>query len=460
MNINQLRTSLSNELESQLVLQNFYDIGDIPEQTKRYSRLAEDFFYLFQTNDSDVVVVRGPGRAEFLGGHCDHERDGVIAGAIDDDIVCVAAKNETDFINIYDSKFCLGYTIDLEDLVSVEDAINRPSDKKWKSLLDGVINGFVRRGMPIGGFDMVFHSNVDIGAGVSSSAVLTVGPAKTIDLLFSDNPAEPTPNNTLALICQKSEHEYVRKMCGIMDQSTSLHGGLSYMDFSNPTNPRVTPITKGQFNLEEQQYQILVTNTGESHGDLTNAYNEIGEDMQAVAAKFRKKYLGQIPLPVREKLVRRLYDENKINLRQRNRAIHNAQETIRVNQVRDTLMNPYINNERKMSTLLDAVDKSGRSSKDFLDNLHVPGVPKDDYSKQRLALGYHLGREFLKPIRKPGAINRGANRLMGGGFCGTTFSLVHDDFVGEYTELMEKEFGPESVKVYTIRPGACEIKFD
>ena len=70
------------------------------------------------------------------------------------------------------------------------------------------------------GANLVIHSDVPLGAGLSSSASLEVATA----LALTGSAGIALPRLELAKLCQAAEHEYVGARCGIMDQFVASFG--------------------------------------------------------------------------------------------------------------------------------------------------------------------------------------------------------------------------------------------
>ena len=69
--------------------------SDLEATKERFIAAINAFCETYGT-DRDICVFSVPGRSEIIGNHTDHNHGKVMAGAINRDIIAVAAKN-TDF---------------------------------------------------------------------------------------------------------------------------------------------------------------------------------------------------------------------------------------------------------------------------------------------------------------------------------------------------------------------------
>ncbi|RCN44110.1 GHMP kinase protein [Ancylostoma caninum] len=95
--------------------------------------------------------------------------------------------------------------------------IQRPYDKvvteclNWGRYIQGVL-ALTGCGLC---FDVVVHSNIPLGSGLSSSAALELASYHFVSQFFP----EPLPRGVRsAELCRRVEHEYAEVPCGIMDQ--------------------------------------------------------------------------------------------------------------------------------------------------------------------------------------------------------------------------------------------------
>ncbi len=84
----------------------------------------------------------------------------------------------------------------------------------------GVASQLAAQGASFGGADFLVHSDVPVGAGLSSSAALEVASA----LAFLSLAGKALSLKEIALLCQRAENEFVGARVGIMDQFVSCHG--------------------------------------------------------------------------------------------------------------------------------------------------------------------------------------------------------------------------------------------
>jgi galactokinase len=89
---------------------------------------------------------------------------------------------------------------------------------EWTDYVVGIAQQVLRRGFEIPPMDLLIHSTVPEGGGLSSSAALEVSSA----LAFLGG--REIPQVELARLCQAAEIEFVGMPCGIMDQYVSIFG--------------------------------------------------------------------------------------------------------------------------------------------------------------------------------------------------------------------------------------------
>jgi len=167
------------------------------------SNLIEAFETRFQRTPD---VFRAPGRVNLIGEHTDYNDGFVLPIAID--LACYAATAPS-----HDNMLRL-YSLNLEQGREwpVERVPNLYPQKDWSDYVVGVA-----RQMPgLRGRNIMFHSTVPLGSGLSSSAAIEV--ASALALGRQDLTVE------LAELCRKAENQFVGLPSGIMDQYVAIFG--------------------------------------------------------------------------------------------------------------------------------------------------------------------------------------------------------------------------------------------
>jgi galactokinase len=162
---------------------------------------------------SPVFLVRAPGRVNLIGEHTDYNEGFVFPVAIDRGITLAASGRTDRIVRLHSADFAAEVEFGLDD-------IRRDEVQPWSNYSRGVARFMQEAGWAICGMDAVIHGDVPIGAGLSSSAALEVATA----FAFQTAAALDIPPVELALICQKAEGEFVGMKCGIMDQFISRLG--------------------------------------------------------------------------------------------------------------------------------------------------------------------------------------------------------------------------------------------
>ena len=360
-----------------------------------------------------------PGRTEIGGNHTDHQHGCVLAAAVDLETIAEVRLNGTDSICVQSEGYP-DFQIDLKDL-----SVRGSELGTTPSLVRGVAAAFRDYGAELKGFDAVIQSNVLPGSGLSSSAAFEVLFGTILNDLFFENKLTPVQ---IAQIGQYAENVYFGKPCGLMDQMASSVGGMVYIDFADPREPKVQKL---DVDLAKWGYGICIIDTGADHADLTDEYAAIPRELSQLCACFGKNYLREIP---REEFVRQIPElRGKVSDRAILRAFHIYQENERVEQQVEALRREDID------AFLSLVNESGRSSWMYLQNI----TPAGAVEHQEMALTLALCQMLLR--------GEGACRVHGGGFAGTVQAIVPLDRLTKFKQGIEDILGAGACHVLHIR---------
>ena len=312
-----------------------YD-APIEEVAERYSMLTEGL-------NKDVRFFSSSGRAEMIGNHTDHNHGFVIASAIEMDVVAAVNVTDGDEITIASVGYP-AFTVRLDD-----DAVDEKLYGTSDALLKGVLKGFRDHGRKIGSFIANTHSNIFKGAGVSSSAAFELLLCEILNVLYNDGKMD---YKEMAIISQYAENVYFGKPSGLMDQLTVAHGGVSFMDFVDPTLPSAKSV---EWTFSD--VKLVIVNCGGDHCNLTDEYAAIRTEMHAVAGYFGKTVLREVD---KEAFFAALPElKKKFSGRAILRAMHFFEENERVHQAYDALA------KEDADAFLSLVTESGISSYDL-----------------------------------------------------------------------------------------------
>lgn len=155
-------------------------------------------------------VFAAPGRINIIGEHTDYSEGLVMPAAIDRFCTVAMGRNGGDVTRVL--------TLGRQEEAEIAPGFSRTGT--WVDYVAGVRESLRDAGIDVPGCDLVVHSDVPEGAGVSSSAALEVSvmSAMLAAAGISANPAD------VAVWAQAAESRYVGVPCGIMDQFISANG--------------------------------------------------------------------------------------------------------------------------------------------------------------------------------------------------------------------------------------------
>ncbi len=153
---------------------------------------------------------RAPGRINLIGEHTDYNLGLVLPMAIDLACRVASAPSGDGWLRVYSEQLAMG------SQWRVEDIPHAMPTGDWSDRVVGIAWELTRRGVEVLGANVLIDSQVPLGGGLSSSAALGV----SLELALGG----PRPPLELAQIARAAETDFVGVPCGIMDQFISAGG--------------------------------------------------------------------------------------------------------------------------------------------------------------------------------------------------------------------------------------------
>ncbi len=448
--------------------------GETERSMARYQSLAENYKRYFapdkETSDCEMSFFTSPGRTEIVGNHTDHNGGKILAGSISLDTIGAAYPNGTDVITIVSEGYRDKIIVDLTRLERV------PKNKGSFSLVAGMAMAAREMGFTVSGFNAYVSTEVISAAGVSSSASFEMLVCAIINYFFNDGKMRYID---YARIGQYAENHFWDKASGLMDQMACAVGGTILLDFSRiATQPGASAQAKGSdtagaseaalrditdedicrqvdFSFSQLGYDLVIVNTGKGHADLSDEYSSVPLEMKDAAKSLGVKLLcetdeeallaklaadtkdeGAVPVSNAKNT---LHPDNAVQELNNDRAILRALHFFEENKRVDAAYQAAL--DRDEAALLKAIDESGRSSWEWLQNCYCIRNPKE----QKVTLTLALTKLFLNRT------GRGVCRVHGGGFAGVIACVLPKEETADYVSYIAQFVGKENVYPMNIR---------
>ena len=364
------------------------------------NQLLEKFKELYGGN-GDIRTYFAPGRVNLIGEHTDYNGGHVFPCALTLGTYAVARKREDDVLRFYSVNFERDgiYAPSLNDLVPKKQA-------GWTNYPKGVMWAFEKRNYHLtNGLDIVIGGNIPNGSGLSSSASLEVLTGLVLRDMFE---LDQITNQELALIGQDSENNFNGMNCGIMDQFASAMGKKDCAIFLDTATLECEYAP-----LQLENAKIVITNSNVKHSLVNSAYNERRSQCETALAQLQTvrdiKTLGDLTEEEFEEIKDAITDPIC-----RKRAKHAVYENIRTIKAVDALKaNDLVTFGKLMNASHTSLQYDYEVSCDEIDVL--------------VSTAWEI----------PGVIG---SRITGGGFGGCTVSLVENDKVDTFKEIVGKTY--------------------
>ncbi len=362
-------------------------------------------------NATNVAVAMAPGRVNLLGDHTDYNDGFVLPMTVDRGVYIALRKREDRTVRVASVRYAETIEYDI-------DQFEPPKPGSWASYVLGVVEELRLRGLLDCGFEAIVDGNLDLGAGLSSSAALEVATAVSLQHVmgFKMDPVD------MVKLCQHVEHSYANVLCGIMDQFASRIGQQDHALFLDcrSLEYRNIPLALGD-------YRIVIVSSGVKRSLSASAYNtRLSECRQGVA------FFSEI-----DETVRALRDVTPGMLEEHGdglaptinrRCRHVVEENDRV--------------LRAVTALEDGnFDEFGALMYASHDSL------RDDYevSSPELDMLVELARETDGVL---------GSRMTGAGFGGCTVSLVRNDAVQAFSDHLHTDY----TSCFGLEPGVYVLE--
>jgi galactokinase len=207
-------------------------------------------------------AASAPARVNLIGEHTDYNGGPVMPFAIPARTVAAVSAGETGFL----------------DLVSAKDGViqrvrwDAQLPSGWAGYAVGVMRELIRHGAAPRGARLALASDVPIGAGLASSAALSVAMARALALLAgADLRAQD-----LVDVAHRAEVEHVGVRCGIMDQSIAVRARAGHA--------MLLECATGAVRFVPMRARLLLVDTGARHELASSAYNSRRAECEAALA--------------------------------------------------------------------------------------------------------------------------------------------------------------------------------
>jgi len=254
------------------------------------------------------AAASAPGRVNLIGEHTDYNGGPVLPIAIQARTTVAVGPADAGVLEIVSSRD--------GSLARIRYTTAFPPG--WAAYVAGVMRELAALGAaPAGGGACVaVAGDVPVGAGLASSAALTVASAKALAALAG---ARLVPRQ-FAGVAFRAEHDHVGVHCGVMDQTVAA--------LAKPSHALLIECASGEARHIPFRGRLLLVDTGVRHALVAGALNERRAECEAAVTQLRLElpqldWLAAWPA-TRVARLRRALPEPL-----RSRAVHVVQETAR-----------------------------------------------------------------------------------------------------------------------------------
>lgn len=356
------------------------------------------FEKLYGTSGNDQTELYfSPGRVNLIGEHTDYNGGYVFPCALDFGTWLAIRKNGTDQFNFATTNF------EETGKVLIVDQFEKTGDS-WYNYPLGVIDQMQKLGLKPEGMDFLYSGEIPNGAGLSSSASIETLTAFALNEIYQLG----IERLELVKLSQRAENQFIGVNCGIMDQFAVCMGKEEHAIFLNcaTLDYELVPLKMGD-------HKLVISNTNKRRGLADSKYNERRGEcdtaVEMISSRQAIENLSELNYATFLNLGDSISNQTVYR-----RAKHVISENKRVLDAIDALK-------------ADDLVKFGQLMNESHDSL------RDDYE----VTGTELDTLVEEARKIPGVLG---SRMTGAGFGGCTVSLIKEDAIDSFKEVVGKEY--------------------
>lgn len=345
-----------------------------------------------------IATTFAPGRVNLIGEHTDYNEGLVLPCALGmGTAVAVAPRNDGEIHAVSATGAHLR-----QDRFLIHPTPTPLEKGAWSNYLRGMVAEVTAAGITLPGADLAIVGDIPQGAGLSSSASLSVAVGRALLSLIDSGASRSPPPVMLAQWAQSTEHRYAGCLCGIMDQMTAAA--------ASPGEAILIDCRDNSFQAVEipSAWSVLIIDSGIRRELVGGEYNRRREQCEAAARHYAVPSLRELERSqlesqrgmLSETIFRRA--RHVVTENERVRDAVNAMEHNDLVSFGQVLRASHDSLRKDFEVTIPQVDALAASANDLID---------------RLALGY------------------GGARMTGGGFGGCIVAVVP----AEYAAVLKRE---------------------
>lgn len=368
----------------------------------------------------DVKVYFAPGRVNLIGEHIDYSGGHVLPCALTLGTYGAVRKRADDKLRFYSVNFPAQ---GVREFTLGE--YKKEDETDWTNYPRGVLWVFEEMGMKLPcGMDLLVYGDLPGGAGLSSSASLEVLTGFILRELFGFR----VTDGQLALYGQRAENEFCGVNCGIMDQFAVAMGKREHGIYLNTSD-----LSYEYIPVKLSGMKLVIANSNKKHSLNESGYNERRQECDKA----------------KEELQQAIGINNLCDL---------DEETFEMYQV-------MIKDEVRIRRARHAVCENARTRKAAAalkaGDIETFGKLMNE-SHRSLSEDYEVTGDEMDALVKAAWQQEGVigSRMTGGGFGGSTISIVKEECVDSFIEGVAKYYTEKtglSADFYLVEIGSGPV---